>query len=53
MKKIVITAGETFADIDVLACAIAYSQLLTLEGKANEVVLPGPLNSSNTPTILD
>ncbi len=51
MKTIIVTAGETFADIDVLACAIAYSELLKLEGKPNEVVLPGPLNSSNTPTI--
>lgn len=51
MKTIIITAGETFADIDVLACAIAYSNLLTLEGKPNEVVLPGVLNSSITETI--
>lgn len=47
----IITAGEAFADIDVLACAIAYSELLTLEGKPNEVVLPGVLNSSITTTI--
>ena len=47
----VITSGETFADIDVLACAISYSGLLTIEGKPNEVVLPGILNSSITPTI--
>jgi len=47
----VITSGETFADIDVLACAISYSELLTLEGKHNEVVLPGIFNSSITPTI--
>lgn len=51
MKNIAITAGEAFTDIDVLACAVAYSELLTLQGKKNEVVLPGVLNSSITPTI--
>lgn len=51
MKTIIITAGEAFTDIDVLACAIAYSELLTLEGKKNEVVLPGVFNSSITPTL--
>ncbi len=51
IKSTAITAGETFADIDVLACAIAYSELLILEGKLNEVVLPGVLNSSITATI--
>ena len=47
-QKIVVTAGQTFNDIDVLACAIAYSELLLLEGKKSEVVLPGPLNNSVT-----
>ena len=50
-KKIIITAGETFNDIDVLACAIAYKELLELEGKVAEVVLPGPLNNSITTTV--
>ncbi len=52
MPTTIITAGETFADIDAFACAVAYSELLKLEGKSNEVVLPGVLNSSITPTIL-
>jgi len=51
MKNIVITAGETFTDIDVLACVVAYSELLNLEGQKNEIVLPGVLNSSITKTI--
>ncbi len=51
VKTIIVTAGEAFADIDVLASAIAYSKLLTLEGKKNEVVLPGVLNGSITKTI--
>lgn len=51
MKPIVITAGDPFTDIDVLGCAVPYSELLTLEGKDNEVVLPGFFNSSITPTV--
>ncbi len=51
MKPTIITAGETFTDIDVLACAVGYSELLTLEGKKNEVVLPGVFNSSITPIL--
>ncbi len=51
MKTTVITAGEAFTDIDVLACAVAYSELLTLENKKNEIVLPGVFNSSITSTI--
>lgn len=51
MKHTVVTTGETFADIDAVACAIAYAELLTLEGKSAEVVFPGVLNNSITPTI--
>ncbi|MSU54732.1 MAG: hypothetical protein EXS48_02805 [Candidatus Staskawiczbacteria bacterium] len=49
--KTIVTAGEKFADIDVLACAIAYAELLNLEGKPSEAVIPGSLNSSITKTI--
>lgn len=52
-KKIIITSGQKFTDIDALACAVAYSELLLLEGKESEVVLPGILNTSITPTIKD
>jgi len=51
MKTTVITAGETFTDIDVFACVCAYAELLNLEGKKTEIVLPGVLNSSITPTL--
>lgn len=51
MKKIIVTSGETFADIDAFACAIAYAELLRLEGNDAEAVLPGTLNHSITPTI--
>lgn len=48
MSTIAVTSGERFTDIDALACAIAYAELLRLEGKAAEAVLPGVLNSSCT-----
>lgn len=48
MSTIAVTGGEQFTDIDVLACAIVYAELLRLEGKAAEAVLPGVLNSSCT-----
>jgi len=51
MKTLVITAGESYTDIDVLSCSIAYAELLELENKKVEVVLPGVLNSSITPTL--
>src|SRR3989344_4504224 len=48
MEKIIVTTGQPFTDIDALACAIAYTELLRLEGKDAEAVLPGPLNKSIT-----
>jgi inorganic pyrophosphatase/exopolyphosphatase len=51
MSPIVITTGQAFADIDAVACAIAYAELLTLEGKSSEVVLPGTLNNSVTDSV--
>lgn len=51
MKKIVVTSGQPFADIDALSCAIAYSELLNKEGRNAEAVLPGPLNKSITETL--
>lgn len=51
MKPIVVTSGQMFTDIDALACAIAYGELLKLEGKDMEVVLPGPLNHSVTEAV--
>ena len=51
MTKIVITAGQNFIDIDILACAIAYNELLIKEGKDSVAILPGELNKSVTDTI--
>jgi inorganic pyrophosphatase len=43
---IIITAGQTFTDIDVLACSFAYQELMSLLGKKAKVVIPGPYNST-------
>jgi len=51
MNKIIVTTGQPFTDIDALACALAYTQLLTLKGKDSECILPGPLNKSATEKI--
>jgi nanoRNase/pAp phosphatase (c-di-AMP/oligoRNAs hydrolase) len=50
-NAVIVTTGQPFTDIDALACALAYTQLLTLEGKRAECVLPGPLNKSVTDKI--
>ncbi len=52
MSGIIIAAGDLYTEIDVLACAIAYKELLTLQGKDSRVVLPGPLNKSITKSML-
>lgn len=52
MDTIVVTAGAKGADIDVLACAIAYAELLKLEGKEAIPVVAGKFTSSVTPTVL-
>jgi len=48
---IIITSGAKYSDIDVLACAIAYQELLTLLGKDSVAVLPGPFTESVPKTI--
>lgn len=48
MKNIIVTTGQPFTDIDALACAVSYSELLKLEGKNAVTVLPGPLNKTIT-----
>lgn len=53
MKKI-ITTGAVFADIDALACAFAYKELLNLKGdKDVEVLISGPLNNTVTRSVLN
>lgn len=51
MRKIIVTSGQPFTDIDALACAVAYAELLKSEGKEAFAVLPGPLNKSVTKEI--
>lgn len=51
MKPIVVTTGQAYADIDAVGCAIAYAELLRLEGKNVEVVFPGALNNSVTDSV--
>lgn len=51
MEKIGVTAGRTYFDLDGLACVIAYTELLKLEGKDAESFIPGKLNSSVTEKI--
>lgn len=53
MQKYVVTSGQKFTDIDALACAVAYAELLNRLGKESEVVLPGTFNASITQTIRD
>jgi len=45
---VIVTAGQAYNDIDALACAIAYSELLTLKGISSNAVLSGALNNSVT-----
>ncbi|MEK7462110.1 MAG: hypothetical protein AAB618_00860 [Patescibacteria group bacterium] len=51
--KTIVTAGAKGTDIDVFACAVAYSELLSLEGIESNTVIPGSFTSSVTPTVLD
>jgi len=47
MNNLIVTSGQKYTDIDVLASALAYREI---EEEAI-VILPGPLNLSVTPTI--
>lgn len=51
MKHVIVTTGQAFADIDAVACVIAYAELLRIEGRTAEAYFPGALNNSVTPTI--
>lgn len=51
--KTIVTAGWKGADIDVFACAIAYAELLQLEGLEAVAVIPGSFTASVTPSILE
>lgn len=51
MKHVIVTTGQAYADIDAVACVIAYAELLRLEGRTAEAYFPGALNNSVTDTI--
>jgi inorganic pyrophosphatase/exopolyphosphatase len=52
MPRTIVTAGEKYADIDVLACAVAYAELLRLEGKDAVAVVSKDFQASITPSVL-
>lgn len=45
-KCIVITTGETWADIDAFACPVAYAECLRLQGHESVAVITGALNAT-------
>ena len=49
----IVTAGKSFNDIDAFGCAIAYAELLRLEGTDARAVFVGPLNHSVTALALE
>ncbi len=51
MAEIIITAGEEFYDLDTLACAIAYQELLRKKKVVCQAVLAGEPNASVVPEI--
>lgn len=53
MSKVIITSGATYVDIDAVACAFLYKDLLSAKGIDSEIVFPGPINSSVTKTMFD
>lgn len=51
--KTIVTAGQKGTDIDVFACAIAYAELLRLEGHEAIAVIPGAYTASVTSSLLE
>ncbi len=49
----IVSAGKAFNDVDAFACAVAYAELLKLEGKESVAVFIGPLNHTVSPLCLD
>jgi inorganic pyrophosphatase/exopolyphosphatase len=49
--QIVVTSGWRYTESDLLACSIAYTELLKSEGKDASTILPGVLNKSITKDI--
>ncbi|MBA3236785.1 MAG: DHH family phosphoesterase [Parachlamydiaceae bacterium] len=50
-KKQIVSSGKVYADIDVLACVLAYSELLTLKGHQASGIITGPWNQTIPNTI--
>lgn len=48
---IAVTPGSAYTDIDGLACAVAYAELLRKEGKAAQGALPGGFNNTISASI--
>jgi inorganic pyrophosphatase/exopolyphosphatase len=46
MKKMIVTSGNAYADIDVVACASAYRELLECLGKKASSVITAPWNQT-------
>jgi len=51
--KIVITSGARYVDIDAVASAFLFKDLLTLKNIESVIVFPGPINSSVPKSVLD
>lgn len=45
-NRCVVVGGSAYADIDVLACVAAYTQLLNLKGRRAEGIITGPWNQT-------
>ena len=45
-KKSIVAGGSAYADIDVLACIAAYTQLLNLKGCHAQGIITGPWNQT-------
>jgi inorganic pyrophosphatase/exopolyphosphatase len=45
-KKYIVAGGSAYADIDVLACIAAYTQLLNLKGYHAQGIITGPWNQT-------
>ncbi len=50
-KKYIVVGGSAYADIDVLACIAAYTQLLNLKGNQAQGIITGPWNQTISYTV--
>jgi inorganic pyrophosphatase/exopolyphosphatase len=52
MNRFIVTAGQKGADADVLGCAVAYAEILRLEGRDAVAVILGVFTASVTKNVL-